>query len=76
MNRFNSLIKVQHFDAQNSKNNKEKFPIIWNTCKIRKHFEKLTSKIQLINMLNAFPYIKQVHLSVSRLNQPQCCLTF
>ena len=45
MNRFNSLVNVQHFDVQNSKNRKKKFPIIWNTWKIGKHFEKLTGEI-------------------------------
>ena len=45
MNRFNSLINVQHFDAQNSENRKKKFPIISNTYNIGKHFGKLTSEI-------------------------------
>ena len=49
MNSFNSL-DVQHFDVQNSKKERKKekkkmqFTIIWNTCKIAKHFEKLTSE--------------------------------
>ena len=68
MNKFKSLVNGQHSDAENSKNRKKKFTIIWNTCNIGKHFEKLASEIQLnLNMLNAFPYIKHVHLSVSRL---------
>ena len=44
MNRFNSLVNVQH-GAQNSRNRKKKFPIIWNKCNTGKHFEKLTSEI-------------------------------
>ena len=50
MNRFNSLVDVQHFDAQNSvKKGKNmqflKFPTIRNTLNIVNYFEKWTSEI-------------------------------
>ena len=45
MNRFNSLVYVQHFDAQNSKkrNKIEKNAVYM--CSTAKHFEKLMSSI-------------------------------
>lgn len=55
-------IYVQYFDAQNSK--KMQFTTIQNTCNMVKHFEKLTSET---NILNAIPYIKHVHSSLSHL---------
>ena len=45
MNRFNSLVYVHYFDAQNSK--KMHYKTIWNTSNIAKHFEKLTSENEL-----------------------------
>ena len=47
MNRFNSLMYMQHFNAQNSKRRKEKkmqFTTIWKLHNTAKHFEKLTSE--------------------------------
>ena len=51
MDRFSSLVHVQHFDGQNfveKKKRKEKnmqFLTIPNTCNIANHFKKLMSKI-------------------------------
>ena len=51
MNRFNALVNVQHFDAQNCNTRKKKrkknmqFTAIWNKCDIAKHFEILTIEI-------------------------------
>ena len=53
MNRFNSVVYAQHFDAKNSKKWKKKkkktmqFTTIQNTRIIAKHFEKLTNEIYL-----------------------------
>ena len=52
MNRFNFLVDVQHFGAQNS-------------IKKKKVLKKSTSKIYFD--VNAFPGIKHVHSSVSHL---------
>ena len=49
MDRFSSLVDVQHFDAQNfiekKKEKKMQFLTIPNTCNIANHFKKLMSKI-------------------------------
>ena len=48
MNRFNSLVYVQHFDAQKEKKKKfMQFTTIQNMCNIAKHLGKLTNETYL-----------------------------
>ena len=48
MNRFNSLVYVQHFDAQKEKKKKfMQFTTIQNMCNFAKHLGKLTNETYL-----------------------------
>ena len=46
MNRFTSLVDMQHFDAQNYVKRKDmQFTTIRNTYSIKEHFKKLPNEI-------------------------------
>ena len=70
LNRFNSLVNVQHFDAQYSKTEIKK-----KTCSAQFFGTRATLRNILINqrnlidinMFNTFPYIKHMHSFVNRL---------